>query len=79
MSDYVSKNKDDIVTAINGLNLFTHNFCMNCDETEKNNEPIFNCSKCEFERDGDCLIKVFANNHNPKGKSLPPDFGCMSR
>ena len=73
-------NKDDVMTAINGLNLFTHNYCMNCKETDEKNDLVFNCDKCEFKsEDGKCLIKVFANNHLPKGRSLPSDFGSMSR
>ena len=76
-SIYLKNNKDDLATAIDGLNQFTHNFCMNCAETKEKNELVFNCSNCNFSQDGACLIKSFIFDHLSSYKDLPPDFGCM--
>lgn len=59
------KNTDDITTkAVGGLDTFTKNWCMNCEETEKQNDLIFRCNECEFcQPDGKCMIKTFAINH----------------
>ena len=74
---YIEDNKDDIMSAIDGLNKFTHNFCMNCKETEEKDDIVFNCENCNFAQGKKCLIKCFANDHLPKGESLPSDFGAM--
>lgn len=72
-------NQDNITEAVHGLDIFTKNWCMNCAETEENNEPMFNCSRCVFEdnKTKRCLIKTFANDHD---HDYPMDkFGSMSR
>ena len=62
--NYTIGNKDDLTSAIHGLDIFTKNWCMNCAETEKTNDPVFNCQKCEFSTEtGDCMVKTFASNH----------------
>ena len=52
---------------------------MKCKETKEQNEPVFNCSNCEFgnEVTGDCLIKTFAKNHEHQYDL--DKFGSMSR
>lgn len=75
--DLDADNKDDIMAAIDGLSIFTHNFCMNCKETEKANDLIFNCENCNFASGRDCLVKCFAYDHLPEGKELPSYFGSM--
>ena len=52
---------------------------MKCKETKEQNEPIFNCSDCEFAKKttGECLIKMFANNHEHQYDLNK--FGSMSR
>ena len=35
---YTKGNKDDITEAIHGLDIFTKNWCMNCEEVEKQND-----------------------------------------
>ena len=60
----IIQNKDDITEAVHALDIFTKNWCMNCKETEKKNEPVFHCKDCEFNGEhGICIIKLFANNH----------------
>lgn len=76
-------NKDDILSAILGLDQFTKNYCMNVAETEKTKDLVFRCNYCEFlDKDTNkCRVKLFVNNHfknDPKLKDfklLP--FGSM--
>lgn len=59
--------KDDVTEAVRGLDIFTKNWCKNCAETDKQNDLIFRCSKCEFRNSNEeCLVKIFANSktHN---------------
>lgn len=76
---YIQKEtKNDATLAVYHLDAFTKNWCLDCRETEKNDEPMFRCKKCEFSIDGGrrCAIKVFANN---KHHNYPMDnFGAMS-
>lgn len=71
-----TNNKDDVTEAVHGLDIFTKNWCMNCAETDKQNDLVFNCSKCEFQREnGKCAIKEFSTNHE---HNYPmQDFGSM--
>ena len=39
------QNKDDLNGAIDGLAKFCHSFCMNCEETEKQNDLVFRCEE----------------------------------
>lgn len=77
MADYTLGNSDNITEAIRGLDIFTKNWCINCEETEKQNDMVFRCDECIFSDDMFCLIKQFASQH----KSDYPfyKFGCMSR
>jgi ribosomal protein L44E len=61
---YTEGNADNIDKAIEGLDQFTENWCMNVAETEKG-DLTFRCSECEFEDEstGSCRIKEFAFNH----------------
>lgn len=79
MHDYTINNADDITEAVYGLDIFTKNWCMKCKETKEQNEPVFNCSDCEFANEvtDECLIKAFAINH--KHKYDLNKFGSMSR
>ena len=62
--NFTKRNADNITEAIHGLDIFTKNWCMNCEETEKQKDLIFRCKECEFgQESGECLIKVFANDH----------------
>ena len=45
---YTHNNKDDTHKAIECLDEFTHNWCMDCEETDKQHEPMFKCNKCIF-------------------------------
>lgn len=77
MADYTLGNSDNITEAIRGLDIFTKNWCMNCEETKKQNDLVFRCDKCVFNTDIFCLVKKFAKEHEsdyPFSK-----FGCMSR
>ena len=76
MINFTSGNADNITKAVNGLDTFTKNWCMNCYETEKQEDLIFRCKECEFEQlDGTCLVKKFVHGHN-HGYPLK-DFGSM--
>ena len=73
----IAENKDNITKAVAGLDTFTKNWCMNCKETSRQNEPVFRCSQCEFQqKDGKCLVHVFASTHKSHFKM--DDFGSMS-
>jgi hypothetical protein len=73
---FVHENKDDIESAINGLDIFTKNYCMNCAETDRLGELVFNCSKCAFcVIDDICLVKEFANNY--RSQVDLSNFGSM--
>ena len=56
--------------AFEGLGQFCQNWCMNVEETQKQEEPIFRCKQCEFQQcDGTCTIKKFLNSHCKSNKS----------
>ena len=62
---YTQGNHDDLVRAVDGLDTFTKNWCMDCEETTRMNEPMFRCNQCEFATEaGYCLIKQFAKKHS---------------
>lgn len=74
MKDFIRGNKDDVKKAVKCLAEFTHNWCMNCEETEKQKDLVFRCKECTFHKDdGYCLLKIFKCEHDPEYK----DFGCM--
>lgn len=76
MNSFTSGNSDNITEAVHGLDIFTKNWCMNCEETEKQKDLVFRCSECQFKtEDGKCLVKVFANSH--KYDYPLKDFGSM--
>lgn len=75
---YTSGNKDDLTSAVHGLDIFTKNWCMNYSETDRKNDLVFNCQKCEFcTESGGCLVKTFASNH--KHDYPMSDFGSMGQ
>ena len=70
------KNNDNITKAVEGLDIFMKNWCMNCRESDKQNDLVFMCSECEFlQNDEKCLCKVFANSH--KHDYPMENFGSM--
>lgn len=59
------RNKDDVTEAVHGLDIFTKNWCLNCEETDKHQELTFRCNECVFVTDKQvCLIKRFASSHS---------------
>lgn len=73
---YTEGNEDNIDKAIQGLDQFTKNWCMNVKETEEKDDLVFRCKGCEFETvDGYCKIKEFAFNHESNYDL--DKFGCM--
>lgn len=71
MGEMVRGNKDDTKKAVECLAEFTHNWCMNCEETLKQNDLIFRCKECLFITENDnCLIKKFKNKHYPAYKDF---------
>ena len=76
MVSFTSGNADNTTVAVHGLDIFTKNWCMNCEETEKQGDLIFRCGECEFQQtDGKCLVKTFFYEH--KHNYLSFDFGSM--
>lgn len=76
--NYANGNADNLTEAVHGLDVFAKNWCMNCAETDRKNDLVFNCQKCEFSTEnGGCLVKAFANNH--KHNYPMPDFGSMGQ
>lgn len=71
---YTYGNKDDINMAIKALDIFTHNWCMNCEKTEKSDEYVFRCDECEFSGRVTCLVKKFVESHANDPKILE-NFG----
>lgn len=70
------RNQDNITEAVHGLDIFMKNWCMNCEETDKQGELQFRCGECEFLKGGcKCLMKTFATEH--KHDYPMKDFGCM--
>lgn len=77
MEEFTNGNKDDIHAAIDALNAFTKNWCMNCEETEKTEDLVFRCDECIFHKENKhCLIKVFCIDKDRDYMS-DIDFGCM--
>ena len=68
--------KDDKHAAIDGLNAFTKNWCMDVRATEKRGDLVFRCKKCNFSIEGKCLIKSFAYEKDDD-YTREVDFGCM--
>ena len=53
-------NHDDLDKAIDGLGRFCHNWCQNCEESDKQNDLVFRCGECEFlQNDSRCAVKTF--------------------
>lgn len=64
MVSFTSGNADNTTEAVRGLDIFTKNWCMNCEETEKQDDLIFRCDECEFQQtNGKCLVKIFSYEH----------------
>lgn len=76
--NYTQGNEDNLEKAVEGLDQFTKNWCMNCKETEEKNDLTFRCSECNFRKKtgdiGICLIKEFVMD---KTDDMPIDFGAM--
>lgn len=72
---FINGNSDNLDKAIEGLDQFTKNWCMNCKETEEKNDLVFRCGECIFcDENGGCDIKAFVLN---KTDELPMNFGSM--
>lgn len=56
--------------SLSGLQKFTDNWCMDVEETEKQNDLVFRCKECPFEDFGYCRIKLFGKEHDH-------ELGCM--
>lgn len=72
---FTNGNADNLEKAIEGLDQFTKNWCMNCKETEEKNNLTFRCGECNFKgKIGICRIKEFVMD---KTGDMPTDFGSM--
>lgn len=74
-------NNDNLTVAVAGLSIFRHNWCMNVEETEKQNDLIFRCNECPFISNpgGKCLVKEFAYDHKEEHSYPMGKFSVMSR
>lgn len=64
MSELTNGNRDNLTEAIHGLDIFTKNWCMNCDKTGNSKDLVFRCDECLFVYEKNkCLIKMFAHCH----------------
>ena len=76
MLNFTSGNADNTTEAVHGLDIFTKNWCMNCEETKRQSDLIFRCNECEFQQpNGKCLVKAFSHKH--KHNCPLSDFGSM--
>ena len=76
--NYTDGHSDDIHAAIDGLNHFTKNWCMNVKQTTESGDLVFRCKECPFTAKGftRCLVKSSADYHDEKyTRSI--DFGAM--
>ena len=72
---FTNGNADNLDKAIEGLDQFAKNWCMNCKETEEKNDLVFRCEECNFKgKSGLCYIKSFVMD---KTGDMPIDFGAM--
>lgn len=75
MKNYTLGNEDNLDKAVEGLDMFTKNWCMNCKETEEKNNLVFRCNECNFRGELEiCKIKEFVID---KTGDMPIDFGSM--
>ena len=75
MKNLMAKNEDNLDKAIEGLDQFTKNWCMNCKETEEKNDLVFRCGYCNFlSKKHICIIKEFVIDNV---SDMPTDFGAM--
>lgn len=73
--NYTQSNEDNIQKAVEGLDQFTKNWCMNVKETEEKNDLVFRCGECNFRAElGICRIKEFVTD---KLGDMPTNFGSM--
>ena len=70
---YSNRLKNDFHKAVEALDLFTKEFCMDVDRMNKENDLFFMCDKCPFSDGGLCLVKTFKHDFAPDYK----DFGAM--
>lgn len=75
--DDTIENKDNITEAVHGLDIFTKNWCINCEETNKSDDLVFRCDECPFLSGEKCIIKQFA--HSRKHDYPMNLFGSMIR
>ena len=71
--NYTNRSKNDFHKAVEVLDAFTKEFCMDVEKTNAENDLYFMCEKCPFEENGNCLVKIFKNRYCPDYA----DFGCM--
>ena len=79
INPYYEDNQDNVHKAIDGLNAFTKNYCMNVKETIEKQDLVFRCKDCIFsgkKNNGKCLIKEFAYDNDAE-YTRNIDFGAM--
>ena len=71
---YSNRCKNDFRKAVEALDLFMKEFCMDVDRMNAENDLFFMCNKCPFEAENkDCLVKKFKSQFCPEYKN----FGSM--
>lgn len=74
-NSYTIGNEDNLEKALEGLGQFCHSWCMNCAETEKQDDLVFRCKQCDFQNEnGSCQIKIFIHNYACKNAGK---YTCM--
>ena len=73
-NQYTNRCKNDFHKAVEALDLFTKEFCMDVDRMNAEEDLFFMCKKCPFETvNKDCLVKKFKSQFCPDYKN----FGSM--
>ena len=63
-SNFTNGNSDDITKAVEGLDIFMKNYCVDHQKTEQSNNLTFRCSECVFKTKARlCQINVFVYTH----------------
>lgn len=71
---YSNRLKNDFHKAVDALDLFTKEFCMDVDMMNTEHDLFFMCEQCPFEAENkDCLVKIFKKKFCPDYQN----FGCM--
>ena len=72
-TNYEQIDKEEIAKSVILLDLFTKTFCRYANDYERFDDLKFRCKECPFEKEEQCLVKMFKNKFAPDYR----DFGSM--